>query len=423
MITLEGPRECPESGCSIAVTDAAGRSCTWRNIQFPRLTNRRPLCRLGRAAPGGVAAARPRPLPRADQAQAGAAGFPPFREEWGGFYRPAVKAWLDSDNRVGADKVAADVDHDREDGPETFDAAPRKKPGFKRGRTTCRTGTRSRSAKDPMGFPDTCIALPPDASDERDRRALPGTHRAAARAHRAGSRKSRRADSLKTRYDGTMTSACRIYQEHPLSRLHDVKHTRARLPEGLRVIEATVGAAADPQRDRARRARLVQRMAQAGTSRIAAGAHRSRARRGRDGAHRDLLHGRAAQSDCKLLAEELERQVREGRRARGGADLQQAAPSSAPRSSFAPRAHHAADRARSHGDRRRRAVRADAAPERTSSASGRRPARRASCRPASRARMLEGETWAGFFTWENIAGWRWRMKTSKSKYRAAPTSI
>jgi hypothetical protein len=32
---------------------------------------------------------------------------------------------------------------------------------------------------------------------------------------------------------------------------------------------------------------------------------------------------------------------------------------------------------------------------------------------------LEGETWAGFFTWENIAGWRWRMKTSKSKYRSA----
>ncbi len=32
---------------------------------------------------------------------------------------------------------------------------------------------------------------------------------------------------------------------------------------------------------------------------------------------------------------------------------------------------------------------------------------------------LEDEVWAGFFTWENIAGWRWRMKTSKSKYRSA----
>ena len=30
-----------------------------------------------------------------------------------------------------------------------------------------------------------------------------------------------------------------------------------------------------------------------------------------------------------------------------------------------------------------------------------------------------GQKWTGYFTWENIPGWRWRMKTSKSKYRAA----
>src|SRR5262245_46394061 len=29
------------------------------------------------------------------------------------------------------------------------------------------------------------------------------------------------------------------------------------------------------------------------------------------------------------------------------------------------------------------------------------------------------DTWAGFFTWENIPGWRWRMRTSKSKYKSA----
>ena len=29
------------------------------------------------------------------------------------------------------------------------------------------------------------------------------------------------------------------------------------------------------------------------------------------------------------------------------------------------------------------------------------------------------DIWAGFFTWGNIPGWRWRMKTSKSKYRSA----
>jgi hypothetical protein len=29
------------------------------------------------------------------------------------------------------------------------------------------------------------------------------------------------------------------------------------------------------------------------------------------------------------------------------------------------------------------------------------------------------EIWTGYFRWERIPGWRWRMKTSKSKYRAA----
>ena len=53
-----------------------------------------------------------------------AAGFPPFRDEWGGFYQPAVRAWLDNDQRVTTDEpVAADV----QDGQENFDAAPGKK--------------------------------------------------------------------------------------------------------------------------------------------------------------------------------------------------------------------------------------------------------------------------------------------------------
>jgi len=32
---------------------------------------------------------------------------------------------------------------------------------------------------------------------------------------------------------------------------------------------------------------------------------------------------------------------------------------------------------------------------------------------------VDAETWSGFFTWEKIPGWRWRTRTSKSKYRAA----
>ncbi|WP_051334323.1 tyrosine-type recombinase/integrase [Bradyrhizobium sp. Ai1a-2] len=32
---------------------------------------------------------------------------------------------------------------------------------------------------------------------------------------------------------------------------------------------------------------------------------------------------------------------------------------------------------------------------------------------------LDDETWSGFYTWESVPGWRWRTRTSKSKYRAA----
>ena len=35
------------------------------------------------------------------------------------------------------------------------------------------------------------------------------------------------------------------------------------------------------------------------------------------------------------------------------------------------------------------------------------------------ATVYGAEIWTGYFRWERIPGWRWRMKTSKSKYRAA----
>lgn len=38
---------------------------------------------------------------------------------------------------------------------------------------------------------------------------------------------------------------------------------------------------------------------------------------------------------------------------------------------------------------------------------------------AKKAIHFGDEMWVGYFTWEKIPGWRWRLKTSKSKYRAA----
>jgi hypothetical protein len=45
-----------------------------------------------------------------------------------------------------------------------------------------------------------------------------------------------------TPYNGTVLSACRIYQEHPLSRFHKVKHnTRKTYIKDLKLLERTVG--------------------------------------------------------------------------------------------------------------------------------------------------------------------------------------
>lgn len=48
-------------------------------------------------------------------------GFPPFHEEWAGWYWPKVQLWLDSTNEVAADGF---VEH-AQDGAETFDAPTR----------------------------------------------------------------------------------------------------------------------------------------------------------------------------------------------------------------------------------------------------------------------------------------------------------
>jgi hypothetical protein len=51
-------------------------------------------------------------------------GFPPFREDWRGWYWPKVRRWLDKDNEVETDGVVAGA----QDGPENFDAPTRSRP-------------------------------------------------------------------------------------------------------------------------------------------------------------------------------------------------------------------------------------------------------------------------------------------------------
>jgi hypothetical protein len=57
--------------------------------------------------------------------------FPRFRALWGGRYWPAVKAWLDADNGVANNAVAAaTVQAGVEDGPEEFGASAQPEAGL-----------------------------------------------------------------------------------------------------------------------------------------------------------------------------------------------------------------------------------------------------------------------------------------------------
>jgi len=300
-----------------------------------------------------------------------------------------------------------------------------KAPGLKGGRFRPELGRRlpywyaSNVVRDTMGFPDACIPLPTDASEEEICRLCHG-HTARLRAWIAEQKRNvGAAAQTRTRNDGTVRAACRIYQEHPLSRFHNVKHnTRRTYLKDLSLIERTVGArlirnvtVLDVQRwyDEWRKPAY-----DGGPERI-------------DRAHdavamlRTVIYFNAAlrNADCKLLAGELEHIKFE----KGGAREQEFT------------YEHAVA-----------FIKTAMAFERD----GTMPPGRALCiaigtvaqfelllrqmdiigewAPAGAARKLpaviatldlDGETWAGFFTWENIAGWRWRMRTSKSKYRSA----
>jgi hypothetical protein len=308
-----------------------------------------------------------------------------------------------------------------------------RKPGFKIGRHGLPYWIASQVTRDPMGFPDTCIALPPDATDD-ELASLCQEHTARLREHIAAEKKRLAADDteaqplLRTRYDGTMRSACLIYQEHPLSRFHRVKHnTRRGYLADMKVIIESVGA------------RLIKNVTvldienwyvqwrkgvvfidpQTGEQTI--GPERI------DRAHnavamvRTVLRFMAAlrHPECKVLAEELSKiQFERGAAREHELTYQQVR-------AFIRTAFEMADKGSIERDRalylaigtaaqfelmlRQKDIIGDWAP------------RRQDTRYPAGITILhhDDETWSGFFTWESIPGWRWRTKTSKSKYRSA----
>lgn len=278
------------------------------------------------------------------------------------------------------------------------------RPGLKRGRNNLPYWIARQVVRDPMGFPDLCIPLPTAADDEQ-LGVLCREHTARLLAWIAEQRGEQRTEIRPRGYDGTVQSACRAYQEHPNSRFHSVKaNTRKSYTDSLKIIEGTVGR------------RIIRKVTVLDVQRWY-DEWRKPARPGLaeriDRAHdavamlKMVLRFNAAlrRPDCRELVEDLERATSLVRFERRGARQQEM--TSAHAGAFIKTALELG--------------RKDVIPvERgLSMAIG----VAAQFELALRQKDIIGEWradgWHGQFTWENVPGWRWRMRTSKSKYRSA----
>lgn len=294
-----------------------------------------------------------------------------------------------------------------------------KAPGLKIGRNNRRYWIARQIRRDPGQYPDRCIPLPVDANDEQVA-ALCQQHTAALLVW-LDEQATHEPRATKTRYDGSIRSACRIYQEHPLSPFNTkVKaNTRKSYTDSLKVIETTVGlrqirnvtvfdvenwyrkwrAPAKPGGpERIDRAHNAVSMVKTVLRFIAAGLRRP---------------------ECKQLAEELQKVRFE----KGGARAEEMT------------ALHATAFVRTALDLGRRGIMP--AERARSMAIGVAAQFDLLLRPRDiigewgprtlderfpagmQVVNLGDEIWKGFFCWEHIHGWRWITKTSKSKYRAA----
>jgi hypothetical protein len=270
----------------------------------------------------------------------------------------------------------------------------------------------SQVVRDPMGYPDRSVRLPFDADVETLAK-LCREH--TARLHVWIAAIAAEPEQLtKTRHDGSVLSLCRIYQEHPQSRFQKVKpNTRKSYTDSLKIIERTVGQ------------RLIRNLtildvqhwydewrkpSESGKTERIDRAHDAVAM------FRTVLRFGAAlrHRECRQLDDELAMVKFE----KGGAREEEMTYGHAV--AFIRKALELgqsdvipADRARYMAIGvaaqfelllRQKDVIGEWSPTRIG---------------ATNAIRFDDEMWSGFFTWERIPGWRWRLKTSKSKYRAA----
>lgn len=306
-----------------------------------------------------------------------------------------------------------------------------KKPGFKIGRNNLPYWIASQVARDPMGFPETCIPLPADADDEKLAELCRG-YTQQLRDHIERERRRLPQDEERpprlSRYDGTMKAACQIYQQHELSAFHHVSHaTRRGYLADLKVIIESVGqrqirkvTVLDVQKWY-REWRKPIEYVDAETGERWLGKERIARAHNAVAMVRTVLRFMAAlrHADCKLLAEELAKIQFE----REGAREQEL--TYAQVRDFMRAAREMAEKGLIERDRALYLSIGVAAQFelmlRQGDIIGKWAPRKADAKfPGGISLLqLDKETWSGFFTWEKIPGWRWRTRTSKSKYRAA----
>ena len=300
-----------------------------------------------------------------------------------------------------------------------------KRPGFKIGRNRLPYWIASQLTTGNLGaFPDRCIALPPEADDET-LAAL--CHQHTARLHSwLEEQKNEAAEQgtpvLRTVYDGTVRAACRIYQEHPYSDFHQVSEStrvNAYLPV-LRRLERQIGA------------RLIRNLTIADVRhwystwrKPAEPGGPERIDRAHDGVAMvrtviyfcSTLAPRERYRDCQQLAADLEKvKFERGAQREEELTLAQARAFIDKAIEMGEAGVIAVSRARS------MAIGVAAQFEltlRQKDIIGGYQRRKADAKVPKGAAVLHtgDRTWMGYFHWDLIPGWRWRMRTSKSKHR------
>ncbi|HEX3708696.1 MAG TPA: hypothetical protein VHV56_02290 [Pseudolabrys sp.] len=312
---------------------------------------------------------------------------------------------------------------------------PRSKaPGLKGGRYRPELGKRlpywyaKNVVRDPMGFPDPCIALPPEAT-EAELIELCQAHSARLFAWIDEQQRAVAADAaadapLLRPYDGTVDSACDWYEQHPRTRFRKVKaNTRRTYLDSLKVVRGTIGK------------RLIRNLTIFDVQdyydlwrqpKIAGGRERI------DRAHnavtmfKTVLRFNAAlrRPDCAALLADLDKATSMVSFEKGGARTEEMTFSQA--RAFIEKALDLGRAGLLPADRMLyMAIGVATQFElvlRPKDIIGERPKtlrdRDKAVRRGAAAIDYGGQIWTGYFTWENIPGWQWRMRTSKSKYRA-----